>query len=61
MLDDPDWLLQHIRHSFITSDDTGMCEMVLQDSDMLTLTQHKERIRLMKEDKRKELAMKTQV
>lgn len=60
MLDDPDWLLQHIRHSFITSDDTGMCEMVLQDSDMLTLTQHKERIRLLKEDKRKELAMRTQ-
>lgn len=27
--DDKKFLLSHIRHSFITCDDTGMCEMVM--------------------------------
>ena len=31
--DDKYLLLEHIRNSFITSDDTGMCEMVLIDRD----------------------------
>ncbi|CAK8671915.1 unnamed protein product [Clavelina lepadiformis] len=44
MDDDPDWLLRHIRHSFITSDDTGMCEMVIQDNDLLTLEEHRKRL-----------------
>lgn len=60
MLDDPDWLLRHIRHSFITSDDTGMCEMVLQENDRMTLDQHKQRIKQLKEEKRIERAKKSQ-
>ncbi|XP_039260172.2 target of rapamycin complex 2 subunit MAPKAP1-like [Styela clava] len=60
MLDNPDWLLDHIRHSFITSDDTGMCEMVLQDNDMMTLSQHRLRIKELKEAKRIERAKKNQ-
>ena len=45
MVDDPEWLLSHIQHSFITSDDTGMCEMVIQSNDLFTLDEHRERIR----------------
>lgn len=60
MLDNPDWLLEHIRHSFITSDDTGMCEMVLQDNDMMTLDQHRLRIKELKQVKRAERAKKNQ-
>lgn len=29
LYDDPKFILSHIRHSFITCDDTGMCEMVM--------------------------------
>jgi len=28
------WILSHIRNSFLYSDDTGMCEMVLQNTDI---------------------------
>lgn len=45
MVDDTDWLLSHIQHSFITSDDTGMCEMVIQNNDLCTLDEHRERLR----------------
>lgn len=29
LFDDKRFLLSHIRHSFITGDDTGVCEMVM--------------------------------
>jgi hypothetical protein len=29
LYDDKRFLLSHIRHSFITGDDTGVCEMVM--------------------------------
>nr|XP_002128354.1 target of rapamycin complex 2 subunit MAPKAP1 [Ciona intestinalis] len=45
IVDDPDWLLNHIRHSFITSDDTGMCEMVIQENDLLTLAEHRKKLK----------------
>ena len=45
LVDDPEWLLSHIQHSFITSDDTGMCEMVIQPNDLYTLDEHRERLR----------------
>ncbi len=32
MMDDPAFLVSHIRNSFITSDDTGMCELII-DAD----------------------------
>ncbi|KAJ9576464.1 hypothetical protein L9F63_006677 [Diploptera punctata] len=32
--DNNQWLLSHIRHSFISSDDTGMCEMVMLGEDI---------------------------
>lgn len=32
--DDKTFLLSHIRHSFITCDDTGMCEMVMLNETM---------------------------
>ena len=37
MMDDCEWLLSHVRHAFITSDDTGMCELCMQDSDLISL------------------------
>ena len=45
MVDDTDWLLSHIQHSFITSDDTGMCEMVIQNNDLCSLDEHREKLR----------------
>ncbi|XP_048245100.1 target of rapamycin complex 2 subunit MAPKAP1-like isoform X2 [Haliotis rufescens] len=30
MMDDVDFLISHIRNSFITSDDTGMCELIIE-------------------------------
>lgn len=33
-LDNPTIILAHIRQSHVTSDDTGMCEMVLIDHDV---------------------------
>ncbi|MEE6513186.1 hypothetical protein FKM82_020721 [Ascaphus truei] len=33
-LDNPTIILAHIRQSHVTSDDTGMCEMVLIDNDV---------------------------
>ncbi|XP_020897979.1 target of rapamycin complex 2 subunit MAPKAP1 [Exaiptasia diaphana] len=32
-LDDEDFLISHIRHSCVTSDDTGMCEMVIVNEE----------------------------
>ncbi|XP_031566578.1 target of rapamycin complex 2 subunit MAPKAP1-like [Actinia tenebrosa] len=32
-LDDPDFLISHIRNSCVTSDDTGMCEMVIVNEE----------------------------
>ena len=29
MMDNINFLISHIRHSFITSDDTGMCELIM--------------------------------
>ncbi|XP_071947297.1 target of rapamycin complex 2 subunit MAPKAP1-like [Antedon mediterranea] len=34
LLDDPSFILSHIHHSFITSDDTGMCEMVIMNEEV---------------------------
>uniref|UniRef100_H2YZ13 Target of rapamycin complex 2 subunit MAPKAP1 n=1 Tax=Ciona savignyi TaxID=51511 RepID=H2YZ13_CIOSA len=45
IVDSPEWLLSHIRHSFITSDDTGMCEMVIQENDLLTLDEHRKKLK----------------
>ena len=33
MMDDPVFLLSHLRNSFITSDDTGMCEIILEGEE----------------------------
>lgn len=33
MMDNKDFLISHIRNSFITSDDTGMCEMIIDVDD----------------------------
>ena len=30
MMDNAAFLINHIRNSFITSDDTGMCEVILE-------------------------------
>ncbi|XP_064400650.1 target of rapamycin complex 2 subunit MAPKAP1-like [Halichondria panicea] len=32
--DDPKLLIAHIRHSFITSDDSGMCELIMINEDL---------------------------
>jgi hypothetical protein len=32
--DDPKILIGHLRHSFITSDDTGMCELIMVNEDL---------------------------
>ena len=29
LIDDRDWLISHIRHCFVTSDESGFCEHVL--------------------------------
>lgn len=34
LFDDRRFLLSHINHSFITGDDTGICEMVMLDEDV---------------------------
>ncbi|XP_045483734.1 stress-activated map kinase-interacting protein 1 [Harmonia axyridis] len=34
LYDNKYWLLTHIRHSFISSDDTGMCEIVMSGEDI---------------------------
>ena len=33
MMDDPVFLISHIRNSFITSDDTGMCEIIIENDE----------------------------
>ncbi|XP_067661871.1 target of rapamycin complex 2 subunit MAPKAP1-like [Haliotis asinina] len=33
MMDDVDFLISHIRNSFITSDDTGMCELIIETDE----------------------------
>ena len=33
MFDDRDFLIRFIRNSFITSDETGMCELILDTDD----------------------------
>ncbi|KAK3087119.1 hypothetical protein FSP39_001919 [Pinctada imbricata] len=33
MMDDPSFLISHIRNSFITSDDTGMCEIIIENDE----------------------------
>lgn len=32
--DDPEFIISHIRNSYITSDDTGMCEVVIMDEGL---------------------------
>ena len=34
LLDDPTFIIAHIRHAFITSDDTGMSEMAIMNEDV---------------------------
>lgn len=34
LFDDRRFLLSHINHSFITGDDTGICEVVMLDEDV---------------------------
>ena len=33
MMDNASFLLAHIRNSFITSDDTGMCELIIENDE----------------------------
>lgn len=33
MMDNAGFLLAHIRNSFITSDDTGMCELIIENDE----------------------------
>ncbi|XP_070532999.1 target of rapamycin complex 2 subunit MAPKAP1-like [Ptychodera flava] len=33
LLDDPSFIIAHIRHAYLTSDDTGMSEMVIVNED----------------------------
>jgi hypothetical protein len=33
MFDDREFLIRHIRNSFITSDETGMCELIIDTDD----------------------------
>ena len=33
MMDNANFLLAHIRNSFITSDDTGMCELIIENDE----------------------------
>jgi len=40
MMDDAGFLINHIRNSFITSDDTGMCEIVLETENWEIERQH---------------------
>lgn len=34
LLDDPAFIIAHVRHSFITSDDTGMCEIAIMNEEV---------------------------
>lgn len=34
MMDNKAFLISHVRNSFITSDDTGMCEMIIEVEDL---------------------------
>lgn len=33
MMDNANFLISHIRNSFITSDDTGMCEIIIENEE----------------------------
>lgn len=45
MFDDRRFLLSHINHSFITGDDTGICEVVMLDEDVFE-NQHQQCLKL---------------
>lgn len=45
LFDDRRFLLSHINHSFITGDDTGICEVVMLDEDVFK-NQHKQCLKL---------------
>lgn len=45
LYDDRRFLLSHINHSFITGDDTGICEMVMLDEEVFE-NQHQLCLRL---------------
>lgn len=45
LFDDRRFLLSHINHSFITGDDTGLCEVVMLDEDVFE-NQHQRCLKL---------------
>lgn len=49
LFDDRRFLLSHINHSFITGDDTGICEVVMLDEDVFE-NQHQRCLRLEGQD-----------
>lgn len=49
MFDDRRFLLSHINHSFITGDDTGICEVVMLDEDVFE-NQHQRCLKLEGQD-----------
>lgn len=49
MFDDRRFLLSHINHSFITGDDTGICEVVMLDEDVFE-NQHQICLKLLGEE-----------
>lgn len=49
LFDDRKFLLSHINHSFITGDDTGICEVVMLDEDVIE-NQHQICLKLLGQD-----------
>lgn len=49
LFDDRRFLLSHINHSFITGDDTGICEVVMLDEDVFE-NQHQRCLKLLGQD-----------
>lgn len=49
LFDDRRFLLSHINHSFITGDDTGICEVVMLDEEVFE-NQHKQCLNLIGQD-----------
>lgn len=52
LFDDRRFLLSHINHSFITGDDTGICEVVMLDEDVFE-NQHQRCLKFEGQDEEK--------
>lgn len=61
IVDNPEWLLSHVRHAFITSDDTGMCEICMQDNDLLPLNELRKRLKAKELAKKEKFAAKREL